>query len=255
MSRWAMFKDQVVCITGAASGFGRLMTENLQGVGARLVIGDVNTEGLEAVAASLDDPEHVLAMTCDVAVEGDVEALVAAARDRFGRLDIMVNNAGLGSPPKLLTEVTEDELDLNYQVNTKGVFFGIKHGIRQMLAQDSPGGTVLNVASMAGIGAAPLLVAYAAAKHGVVGLTKTAAYEFGRQGIRVNAICPFFSPTPLVTQEGGLGDRMDSLKKSSPMHRMGEPEEMVEVMLMLMSPHNSFMNGQAVAVDGGMSAI
>ena len=122
MSRWAMFKDHVVCITGAASGFGRLMTENLQAVGARLVIGDVNTEGLEAVTASLDDPEHVLAMTCDVAVEGDVEALVAAARDRFGRLDIMVNNAGLGSPPKLLTEVTEDELDLNYQVNTKGVF-------------------------------------------------------------------------------------------------------------------------------------
>jgi NAD(P)-dependent dehydrogenase (short-subunit alcohol dehydrogenase family) len=100
-----------------------------------------------------------------------------------------------------------------------------------------------------------LLGAYAAAKHGVVGLTKTAAYEFGRQGVRVNAICPFFSPTPLVTQEGGLADRMDTLKKSSPMNRMGDPEEMVEVMLMLMSPTNSFMNGQAVAVDGGMSAI
>ncbi len=255
MSRWAMFRDQVICITGAASGFGRLMSENLHSVGAQLVIGDVNAEGLQAVARALGDTGRVLALPCDVSVEGDVEALVTAAKIHFGRLDIMVNNAGLGSPPKLLTEVTEDELDLNYQVNTKGVFFGIKHGIRQMLAQEPPGGTVLNVASMAGIGAAPLLGAYAAAKHGVVGLTKTAAYEFARQGIRVNAICPFFSPTPLVTQEGGLGNRMDSLKKSSPMHRMGSPEEMVEVMLMLMSPHNSFMNGQAIAVDGGMSAI
>ena len=128
-------------------------------------------------------------------------------------------------------------------------------GLGLSFRQEPSGGTILNVASMAGIGAAPQLGAYAAAKHGVVGLTKTAAYEFGRQGIRVNAICPFFSPTPLVTQEGGLGERMDTLQKSSPMNRMGAPEEMVEVMLQLMSPHNSFMNGQAVAVDGGMSAI
>ena len=255
MSRWDIFCDQVICITGDASGFGKLMAENLHAAGARLVISDINPEPLQAVAAALADETRVVAMTCDVANEADVQAIVVAAKERFGRLDIMVNNAGLGSEPKLLTEVTEAELDLNYNVNTKGVFFGIKHAVRQMLAQDSPGGTVLNVASMAGIGAAPLLGAYAAAKHGVVGLTKTAAYEFGRQGVRVNAICPFFSPTPLVTKEGGLADRMDTLKKSSPMNRMGEPEEMVEVMLMLMSPTNSFMNGQAVAVDGGMSAI
>lgn len=255
MSRWDVFDGQVVCITGAASGFGKLMSEHLSRAGARLVICDINEAPLKAVASGLTHPDQALAMVCDVAVEDQVAAVVAAARDHFGRLDIMVNNAGLGSPPKLLTEVTEEEMDLNYNVNTKGVFFGIKHGIRQMLAQDPPGGTVLNVASMAGIGAAPLLGAYAAAKHGVVGLTKTAAYEYGRHGIRVNAICPFFSPTPLVTQEGGLGERMDTLKKSSPMNRMGDPEEMVEVMLMLMSPSNSFMNGQAVAVDGGMSAI
>ena len=255
MSRWDVFEGQVVCVTGAASGFGKLLSENLSQAGAKLVICDVNEEPLRVVADGLTQPEQALAMRCDVTVESEVAAVVAAARDRFGRLDIMVNNAGLGSPPKLLTEVTEEEMDLNYNVNTKGVFFGIKHGIRQMLAQNPGGGTVLNVASMAGIGAAPLLGAYAAAKHGVVGLTKTAAYEFGRQGIRVNAICPFFSPTPLVTQEGGLADRMDTLKKSSPMNRMGAPEEMVEVMLMLMSPSNSFMNGQAVAVDGGMSAI
>ena len=145
-------------------------------------------------------------------------------------------------------------MDINYAVNAKGVFFGIKHGIRQMLAQSPPGGIVLNVASMAGIGGAPTIGAYAAAKHAVVGLTKTAAYEYAAKGVRVNAICPFFSPTPLVT-DAELGQKMDSLARGTPMKRLGDPEEMVEVMLMLMSPANSYMNGQAVAVDGGMSAI
>jgi len=181
--------------------------------------------------------------------------MIAAAVEQFGRLDILVNNAGLGSPPKLLTEVTEEELDLNYNVNTKGVFFGIKHGIKQMIAQDPKGGTILNVSSMAGIGGAPLLGAYAAAKHGVVGLTKTAACEFARHGVRVNAICPYFSPTPLVTQDEDFAARIKGMAANSPMARMGDPEEIVTVMLMLMSPANSFMNGQAIAVDGGMSAI
>jgi len=247
------FAGQVIAITGAGSGFGKLLAQTLSASGAKLVLSDVNGDAVRQVGHELQGDHHVL--PCDVSCEDDVVGMIAAAREQYGRLDILVNNAGLGSPPKLLTEVTEEELDLNYNVNTKGVFFGIKHAIRQMLSQEPSGGTILNVASMAAIGAAPLLGAYAAAKHGVVGLTKTAAYEFGRQGIRVNAICPFFSPTPLVTQEGGLGERMDTLQKSSPMNRMGSPEEMVEVMLQLMSPHNSFMNGQAVAVDGGMSAI
>jgi len=200
------------------------------------------------------DLDGVVAVPCDVAREEQVKALVDTAVSHFGRLDIIVNNAGLGSPPRLLIDVTEEDMDINYSVNAKGVFFGIKHGIRQMLAQQPQGGIVLNVASMAGIGAAPLIGAYAAAKHAVVGLTKTASYEYAQQGVRVNAICPFFSPTPLVTNTE-IGDKVDALTQSSPMKRMGSPEEMVEVMLMLMSPANSFMNGQCVAVDGGMSAI
>lgn len=251
MSRWEVFKDQVIVITGAASGFGKLLSETLHAEGARLVIGDINTEALMTVAETLPS---ALPVTCDVAQESQVKALVDSAVHQFGRLDIMVNNAGLGSPPRPLIDVTEDDMDINYAVNTKGVFFGIKHGIRHMLAQTPPGGIVLNVASMAGIGAAPLIGAYAAAKHAVVGLTKTASYEYAQQGVRVNAICPFFSPTPLVTNTE-IGDRIEALTQSSPMKRMGSPEEMVEVMLMLMSPANSFMNGQCIAVDGGMSAI
>lgn len=253
MSRWDVFADQVIVITGAASGFGKILAGKLYPEGAKLVLADINEAPLNAVAASLGD--DVLALTCDVAREADVQALVSAAVERFGRVDIMVNNAGLGTPPKPMIDVTEEEMDLNYNVNTKGVFFGIKHGIRQMLTQTPAGGIVLNVASMAGLGAAPMIGAYAAAKHGVVGLTRTAAYEYAARGIRVNAICPFFSPTPLVTEGEGLGDKLDSLARSTPMRRLGDPEEMVEVMLMLMSPANSFMNGQCVAVDGGMSAI
>ncbi len=251
MSRWDVFKDQVIIVTGAASGFGKILTEKLHAEGAKLVVGDINAEPLNAVVADLDG---VVAVPCDVAREEQVKALVDTAVSHFGRLDIIVNNAGLGSPPRLLIDVTEEDMDINYSVNAKGVFFGIKHGIRQMLAQQPQGGIVLNVASMAGIGAAPLIGAYAAAKHAVVGLTKTASYEYAQQGVRVNAICPFFSPTPLVTNTE-IGDKVDALTQSSPMKRMGSPEEMVEVMLMLMSPANSFMNGQCVAVDGGMSAI
>lgn len=251
MSRWDVFQDQVIIVTGAASGFGKILTEKLHAEGAKLVVGDINVDALNSVVSDL---ANVVAVPCDVASEAQVKALVDTAVEHFGRLDIIVNNAGLGSPPRLLIDVTEEDMDLNYSVNAKGVFFGIKHGIRQMLAQEPQGGIVLNVASMAGIGAAPLIGAYAAAKHAVVGLTKTASYEYAQQGVRVNAICPFFSPTPLVLNTE-IGDRVDSLAQSSPMKRMGDPEEMVEVMLMLISPANSYMNGQCVAVDGGMSAI
>jgi NAD(P)-dependent dehydrogenase (short-subunit alcohol dehydrogenase family) len=255
MSRWEIFNDQVIVITGAASGFGKILATKLAAEGAKLVLGDINEEPLRAVAEGLNRAENVAWLTGDVAQERDVSALVDLARERYGCLNIMVNNAGLGTPPKSIIEITEEEMDLNYSVNAKGVFFGIKHAIRQMLQQSPRGGIVLNVASMAGLGAAPLIGAYAAAKHAVVGLTKTAAYEFANQDIRVNAICPFFSPTPLVTEGEGLGDKLDALSRATPMQRLGDPEEMVEVMLMLMSPANSFMNGNCVAVDGGMSAI
>ncbi len=128
----------------------------------------------------------------------------------------------------------------------------MKYQIRQMLTQDS-GGTILNIASMAGLGGAPLLAAYAASKHAVVGLTRTAALEYAKQGIRVNALCPYFSPTPLVTE--GIDPAVQAkLHQASPMRRLGEPEEMVAAMRMLIAPENSYLNGQAIAVDGGMSA-
>ncbi len=246
------FDNQVVFITGAASGFGKLLAEKLAAANARLALGDIDEQGLAAVADTLrKNGAEVVSQRCDVTRESEVQALVAAAVETFGRLDIAINNAGASTPMKALIDTEEADLDFNFAVNAKGVFFGVKHQIRQMLKQG--GGTILNVASMAGLGGAPKLTAYAAAKHAVVGITKTAAVEYARKNIRVNAICPFYSPTPLLTASE-MSVQQEFLAQGSPMKRLGSPEEMVEAMLMLVAPQNSYLNGQAVAVDGGVSA-
>jgi len=247
------YRDQVVMITGAASGFGALLAERLGGVGARLVLGDRDVRGLERVAGALREAGiTVLAVPCDVTREVQVKALVDAAIATFGRLDVGVNNAGILTPMKHFVDTTEEELDRSHAVNTKGVFFCMQQQIRQMLPQGD--GVILNIASMAGLGGAPKLAAYAAAKHAVVGLTRTAAVEYARRGIRVNALCPFYSATPMVT-ESDVGEQQAFLAQGSPMKRLGTPEEIVAVMLMLCARENSYMTGQAIAVDGGISAF
>mgnify|MGYP000338321112 CR=1 FL=1 len=155
-----------------------------------------------------------------------------------------------------LTETTEEMMDKQFAVNVKGVFFGMKY---QIPAMDGDG-IVLNVSSMAGLSGAPKIVSYAAAKHAVIGLTKTAAVEYGKKGIRTNAVCPFFSLTPMVTETGmGTNASVDELEsflgRGSPMKRLGKPEEIVAVMLMCLSSASSYLNGQCIAIDGGVSAF
>ena len=244
------FTDKVVLVTGAASGFGKLLAQELAERGARLALCDINGDGVRQVADAIDADS--LSAQCDVREEQQVADFVHRAVEHFGRLDIAVNNAGMSTPMKSLLETTEDDMDLNFAVNAKGVFFGMKHEIPVMLEQG--GGAILNVASMAGLLAAPKLTAYAAAKHAVVGITKTAAVEFGRHNVRVNAICPFYSPTPFVT-EGIDPDVQALVAKGSPMKRLGAPEEIVSAMLHMVDPDNSYLNGQAIAVDGGVAAI
>ncbi|MGE8303153.1 MAG: SDR family NAD(P)-dependent oxidoreductase [Pseudomonas kermanshahensis] len=247
------YQDQVVMITGAASGFGALLAQRLALRGARLVLGDRDVAVLERVAGALRGAgATVLAVPCDVTREVQVKAMVAAALARFGRLDVGVNNAGILTPMKRFVDTTEDELDRSYAVNTKGVFFCMQQQIRHMLPQG--GGVILNIASMAGLGGAPKLAAYAAAKHAVVGLTRTAAVEYARQGIRINALCPFYSATPMVTASE-VAEQQAMLAQGSPMKRLGTPEEIVAAMLMLCARENSYMTGQAIAVDGGLSAF
>ncbi len=246
------YAGQVVMITGAASGFGELLARELAAMGARLVLGDRNHEGLQRVACELRAAgAEVVDLHCDVTREAEVKAMVDAAVASFGRLDVGVNNAGMSTPMKALIDTPESDLDLNFAVNAKGVFFGMKHQIAQMLTQG--GGVILNVASMAGLGGAPKLAAYSAAKHAVIGLTRTGAAEYARRNIRVNAVCPFYSSTPMVTE--GLAEQVEYLSQASPMKRLGTPGETVAVMLMLCARENSYMTGQAVAVDGGVSAL
>jgi NAD(P)-dependent dehydrogenase (short-subunit alcohol dehydrogenase family) len=245
------FNGKVVLITGAASGFGKLLAERLATDFAKLILADRNEAGLAEVTKRLRDMgTQVLAKICDVTSEAQVKELVEQGVKHFGLIDIAVNNAGMSTAMKPLIETEESEFDLNFSVNTKSVFFGLKYQIPAMIAQG--GGCILNVASLAGLGAAPKLAAYGAAKHAVVGLTRTAAVEYAKHNIRVNAICPFYSPTPLM-DEFDIDHEM--LAQGSPMKRLGKPEEIVAAMLAMISPDNSYMNGQAIAVDGGISAF
>ncbi|CAH0990660.1 4-formylbenzenesulfonate dehydrogenase TsaC1/TsaC2 [Sinobacterium norvegicum] len=244
-----MFTDKVVLITGAASGFGKLLAERLSEMGAKLALADLNAQGVSALADELG--ENAWAMTCNVANEDQMKALADGCVERFGRLDIAVNNAGISTEMKSLLEVTEKEMDINFAVNAKSVLFGMKHQIPHMLAE---GGCILNVASMAGLGGAPKLAPYSAAKHAVIGLTKTAAVEFGAKNIRINAICPFFTHTPMIETlvEANLEP---FLSGACPMKRLAEPAEIVNAMLGIISPDNSYLHGQCIAVDGGVSAF
>ncbi|WP_447507342.1 SDR family NAD(P)-dependent oxidoreductase [Acinetobacter lactucae] len=246
------YSGQVVLITGAASGFGALLAEQLAKYGAKLVLGDLNIEGLNTVVEPLRQAGvEVVAQVCDVSCEADVQALVQSAVTQFGRIDVGINNAGMSPPMKSFIDTDEADLDLSFAVNAKGVFFGMKHQIRQMLQQSR--GIILNVASVAGLGAAPKLAAYAAAKHAVVGLTKTAAIEYANKGIRVNAICPFYTTTPMVV-DSELKEKQDFLAQASPMKRLGHPSEVVAMMLMMCAKENSYLTGQAIAIDGGVTA-
>ena len=243
------FENKVVLLTGAAGGFGSLLAQRLAAQGARLALSDIDATRVQSLAESLG--EEVVACACDVAVEQQVADFVARAVERFGRIDVAVNNAGISSPMKSLVETTEEDMDRNFAVNAKGVFFGMKHEIPVMLGQG--GGSILNVASMAGIGGAPKLAAYVAAKHAVVGLTKTAAVEYARYNVRVNAVCPYFSPTPLVTK--GIDPAIQEMvAAASPMKRLPAPEEVVETMLNIVDPANTYLTGQVIAIDGGVSA-
>ena len=251
------FTGKVVLITGAAQGLGKLLAEEMALRGATLVLGDIKTEAVSDVANEINSRNgEAVSLACDVSKKSDCAAMVDTAVKTFGRLDIAVNNAGIAGEMKHVTDFTEADMDLQFSVNAKGVLFGMQCQIPQM--RSGGGGTILNVSSMAGLGAAPKAATYAAAKHAIVGLTKTAAFEYARDNVRVNAICPFFTMTDMLTEIGsgsGIDDINAFLGRGTPMRRVGHPEEIVNVMLMMISPGNTFMNGQAIAVDGGSSAI
>jgi len=253
------FTGKTALITGAASGFGKSLASELAKRGANLVVADFNESGLSETVSELESlGASVVSLVGDVAQESHAEQLVAAAVERFGRLDIAVNNAGIAPHSGPLTQLDGDTLSRQFDVNTKGVAFGLKHQLRVMAVQKD--GAILNVSSMAGLGGTPMGSSYGAAKHAVIGLTKTAAVECGSMNVRVNAICPFFTSTPMVDNptmnpNDNLEEVNKKLARGCPMKRIARVEEIVNVMVMMLSPGNSYMNGIAVPVDGGMSAM
>ncbi|MFQ3322846.1 MAG: NAD(P)-dependent dehydrogenase (short-subunit alcohol dehydrogenase family) [Pseudomonadales bacterium] len=191
--------------------------------------------------------------TTNIAQEDDYRALVDTAIATFGGIDIAINNAGISQQASILHKMEEASFDSQIDVNLKGVFFGIKHQLKAMIK--SGDGSILNVSSIAGTEAAPTVVSYGAAKHSVISLTKTAAVEYGSKGVLVNAVCPFLAATRLLEQGEGMDQSVrDAIAMRSLMRRIGELQEIVNTMVLLCSPANSYMNGQVILIDGGMSA-
>jgi NAD(P)-dependent dehydrogenase (short-subunit alcohol dehydrogenase family) len=246
------FAGKTVLITGAASGFGKLAAERMVAEGAQVALGDVDERVFE-VAEALGGK----AMICDVSSEADQKALVELALS-MGGLDVALNNAGIAHKPGFMADIPLEPFNLQMAVNVGGCFLGMKYQLPVMREQRY--GAILNTASAAGLVAAPLSGAYAAAKHAVIGLTKTAADEYARFNVRVNAICPSFANTAMVdnlrADMGGDASTLDAkLTMRIPMGRVAHADEIVQGMLWAVSDENSFMTGQALALDGGLTAV
>jgi NAD(P)-dependent dehydrogenase (short-subunit alcohol dehydrogenase family) len=257
----ARFAGLTVLLTGATGGFGRRTAERMAAEGARLVLSDLDQAALDEFAASLSAETATLAG--NIAEESLSEELVGLALARFGRLDIAINNAGVAQSFVKLPQVPSDEARRIIDIDLMGVFYAMKHQIPVMEKQHrstGSGGTIVNISSVAGLAGAARLSVYAAAKHGVIGLTRSAASEYATRGIRVNAVCPSFARTNMVGDFVKMtGNREEAaiaeLTRGVPMKRVAEVDEVVEVILFAADPKNSFMTGHGLSVDGGISAI
>jgi 3alpha(or 20beta)-hydroxysteroid dehydrogenase len=236
----------VAIVTGAARGQGEAEARLLAAHGARVVLTDVLTDQGAAVAADIGDAARFVAH--DVSSPEGWQEVLAAATAAFGRVDILVNNAAISRPLKL--EATEPEMfDQIYRVNQFGVYLGMRAVLEPMRA--AGGGSIINISSVAGLRGTSTLFAYTATKWAVRGMTKSAALELARYNIRVNAIFPGVIDTPMNYDNP---PRMNEvLVKTTPMRRMGEPNEIAEAVLFLASPASSFATGAELAIDGGMS--
>ncbi len=247
------FEGKIAFITGGASGIGRDAALQLAAQGARVAIADVQYDAARALAEEIDlGGGSAIAVPVNVRVDEEIEAGVQSTVAAFGGLDIAINAAGIGGPELRTAEYPPADWDAVIDINLTGVWRCMRHQIPAMLA--SGGGVIVNVASVAGLGGFPRHPAYAASKHGVIGLTRTAALEYGRKGIRINALCPGFTLTPMVQQMLDAGLPTDELVARVPLGRLGTSSEIAATALYLCSNAAAFMVGHALAIDGGIAA-
>lgn len=248
------FSGKVAIVTGGGSGIGRASAVKLAAAGAQVCVADVNEVGGEETVAQIQAAGgQAFFIRCDVSRSADVQAMVESTVRSYGGLDIALNNAGVGGLMGRTEDLSEDDWDLVMNVNLKGVWLCMKYELPHLVARGA--GSVINVASLAGLVGFQNNSCYSASKHGVVGLTKSAALEYARRGVRVNAICPGFTDTAMV---GQLVDEVPGMAERtrmvSPMRRLGTVDEIADAVLFLAGDTSTFITGQAIALDGGASS-
>lgn len=247
------FEGQVALVTGAASGLGFATAKAFAESGASVVLADRNEAQVQAAAKELEDKGFAtLAIRCDVSKDDDVEAMVKRTTAEFGRLDVAFNNAGIQNVLAETADSTREDYDRVMAVNLGGVWNCMRFELQVMREQGN--GAIVNCSSLGGLVGGNQRGTYHAAKHGVIGFTKSAALEYATRGIRVNAVCPGLIRTQMVDQmeAGGQGDGLKFMREMLvPMQREGRPEEIANTVLFLCSDAASYITGQSIAVDGG----
>ncbi len=249
-----IFNNQSIIITGAGSGIGRATAVAFAEKGGNVVVSDIHeANGLRTVSEIEAIGGKAIFVKTDVSKDSEVQALVQKCLEHFGGLEVMVNNAGIGGDFQFFDQISDEEWNRIIAINQTGVFYCMRAALKVMKPQRK--GNIVNTSSVAGIGAAPRMGAYAASKHAVIGMTKTAAVEYGKYGIRINAICPTVIKTPMTESFISSDPTVtEMMKHTIPMKRFGEADEVARTVCWLCSEDASFITGHSIRIDGGMKA-